>query len=409
MSMGGGGDTRSTRDLSALVETFRQGTEYHELAREIRTKTGFEDAFLPSSYSKLAAVSRGGPVVILSSDDVAKATHALIILRPDGEPIPLPLSDVSYEDIRRRVASLAQLLESCNVLRRQSVSESGRAGQPTSRRRSTSSRFNAILQWIWTKIVRPVLDILAREGVSSGRLWWCPAGDFTRLPLHAAMPLDCPFIPSYTYTLESLVNARAQKTIAKEKIDPGPLRILAKSKLSEVVEAANGCLDKPLFQVVKIEDAEARIDTTLNAMTSSDIIHLACHGWKDGEQSLNSHLILSDGNLQLREILSAELSKPKFGFLSACQTATGDIELANESFHLAGGFMAAGLKGVIATLWSIADEDAPRMAEEVYRAILTKDGMDPEKAAEGLHCAVRKMREDDLPPQRWIPFIHVGI
>ncbi|XP_006460402.1 hypothetical protein AGABI2DRAFT_59682, partial [Agaricus bisporus var. bisporus H97] len=161
--------------------------------------------------------------------------------------------------------------------------------------------------------------------------------------------------------------------------------------------------------VVKIEDAEARIDTTLNAMRSSDIIHLACHGWKDGEQPLNSHLILSDGNLQLREILSAELSKPKFGFLSACQTATGDIELANESFHLAGGFMAAGLKGVIGTLWSIADEDAPRMAEEVYKAILTKDGMDLEKTAEGLQCAVRKMREDDLPPQRWIPFIHVGI
>lgn len=268
-----------------------------------------------------------------------------------------------------------------------------------------------------------------QEGVSSGRLWWCPAGDFTRLPLHAAMPLDCPFIPSYTYTLESLVNARAQKTIAKEKIDPEPLRILAVGLstypnrpllslpfvkpeievLSEVVEAANGCLDKPLFQVVKIEDAEARIDTTLNAMRSSDIIHLACHGWKDGEQPLNSHLILSDGNLQLREILSAELSKPKFGFLSACQTATGDIELANESFHLAGGFMAAGLKGVIGTLWSIADEDAPRMAEEVYRAILTKDGMDLEKTAEGLQCAVRKMREDDLPPQRWIPFIHVGI
>lgn len=179
--------------------------------------------------------------------------------------------------------------------------------------------------------------------------------------------------------------------------------------ISNIIGAINENHGRSLVELVRIEDAEARVNATLNAMKSSDIVHLACHGCQDGTQPLDSHLILSDGVLCLREILSAELSNAKFGFLSACQTATGDLELVNESFHLAGGLLAAGLKGAIGTLWSIADEDAPEVAGEVYKAIVTKDGVDLEKAAEGLQTAVRKMREKNLPPHRWIPFIHVGI
>lgn len=179
--------------------------------------------------------------------------------------------------------------------------------------------------------------------------------------------------------------------------------------ISEVVRAINGNYGRPAIELVRIEDAEAQVESTLDAMKSSDIIHLACHGCQDGIQPLDSHLILSNGVLRLREILSAELSNTKFGFLSACQTATGDIELANESFHLAGGLLSAGLKGAIGTLWSIADEDAPEVAREVYKAIVTRDGMDFGKAAGGLQIAVKKMRERNLPPHRWIPFIHVGI
>jgi CHAT domain-containing protein len=214
-----------------------------------------------------------------------------------------------------------------------------------------------------------------------------------------------------------------------EKRNPWPLRMLAvglstypdrpglslpsvKQELegiAEIVEAINGHYEKPLIELVMIEDAEARVDLTLNAMKAADIVHLACHGCQDGAQPLDSHLILSNGVLRLREILSAELSNTKFGFLSACQTATGDVELANESFHLAGGLLSAGLKGAIGTLWSIADEDAPEVAREVYKATVSRDGLDLGKAAEGLQNAVRKMREKNLPPHRWIPFIHVGI
>lgn len=158
-----------------------------------------------------------------------------------------------------------------------------------------------------------------------------------------------------------------------------------------------------------IKDDDAQITTVLDAMNSSHLVHLACHGVQHATQPLDSHLMLNDGDLSLRRILNEDLKSAQFALLSACQTATGDEALVNESIHLAGGFMAAGFKGVIGTLWSMADDDAPMVTEEVYKAMITDESVDITKAAEGLNRAVRRMREKNYPPYRWMPFIHVGV
>lgn len=49
----------------------------------------------------------------------------------------------------------------------------------------------------------------------------------------------------------------------------------------------------------------------------------------------------------------------ELAFLSACQTAVGDEKIPEESAHLAAGMMVVGFKGVVATMWSIGDADAP--------------------------------------------------
>lgn len=103
-----------------------------------------------------------------------------------------------------------------------------------------------------------------------------------------------------------------------------------------------------------------------------------------------------------------------FAFLSACQTATGAEDLSEEAAHLAAGMLAAGYRSVIATMWSINDEDAPMVSEEVYRHLVRDSKHDSSRAAYGLHHAVqhlRKAREEygDLSFLCWVPFVHVGI
>jgi CHAT domain-containing protein len=163
-------------------------------------------------------------------------------------------------------------------------------------------------------------------------------------------------------------------------------------------------------QCQQLQNSQASIRNVMEVMQSSAWLHLACHGQQDLDNPLKSALILSDGQLELAEILNIDLPQAKFVYLSACQTAMGDEKLANEAMHLAGGFLTAGFQGAIGTLWNIADRDGPTVAKIVYEVILGDNFIPNVKmAAEGLHLAIQELRMASVPPSRWMPFMHFGI
>jgi CHAT domain-containing protein len=49
--------------------------------------------------------------------------------------------------------------------------------------------------------------------------------------------------------------------------------------------------------------------------------------------------------------MDADLGDAFFAFLSACETAKGDHDYADEAVHLAASMLFAGFKSVIATMW----------------------------------------------------------
>jgi CHAT domain-containing protein len=123
-----------------------------------------------------------------------------------------------------------------------------------------------------------------------------------------------------------------------------------------------------------------------------------------------SCLQLYGGTLELETILHTPLPNAEFVFLAGCETAKGDGELVNESFHLGGAFIAAGFQGAIATMWSMCDNDGPVVAEVVYGHLFTGDKRPrAANAAQALQLAVQNLREAGVPYERWVPFIHLGI
>ncbi|KAF8207780.1 hypothetical protein K438DRAFT_2074887 [Mycena galopus ATCC 62051] len=67
-------------------------------------------------------------------------------------------------------------------------------------------------------------------------------------------------------------------------------------------------------------------------------------------------------------------------------------------FHLGGGFIAAGFRGAIGTLWSMNDQDGPFIAKEFY-CHLFRDGRQPQAtdAAEALHLTVKELKNQNVP------------
>jgi CHAT domain-containing protein len=160
--------------------------------------------------------------------------------------------------------------------------------------------------------------------------------------------------------------------------------------------------------VMNLTREQATVDRVLAAMKDSNWVHLACHGQQCIGQAMESGLLLQDGKLKLSTIVGEYLPKAEFAFLSACQTAMGDENVSEESAHLAAGMLLAGYRGVVATMWSIGDIDAPKIAEDVYHRILNGGKPNWKEAARALHDGVRKLRESGAGFISWVPFIHIG-
>lgn len=56
----------------------------------------------------------------------------------------------------------------------------------------------------------------------------------------------------------------------------------------------------------------------------------------------------------------------------------------------------------------MGDPDGPLIAKIVYEALFKEGQMDPEVVPYALDAAVRELRAQKVPPNRWATYIHMG-
>jgi CHAT domain-containing protein len=137
--------------------------------------------------------------------------------------------------------------------------------------------------------------------------------------------------------------------------------------------------------------AQATRANVLAALPGATHLHFSCHGAFDLDAPLASALQLSgEDRLTLRDLLDGDLDlrTVQLAVLSACQTGIADMfHVPDEAVGLPGGFLQAGVPGVIGTLWPVVDLSTALLLERFYRHHL----------CEGLHPAVALNRA-----QRWL-------
>ncbi|KDN36443.1 hypothetical protein RSAG8_10835, partial [Rhizoctonia solani AG-8 WAC10335] len=119
---------------------------------------------------------------------------------------------------------------------------------------------------------------------------------------------------------------------------------------------------------------------------------------------------LHEGTLDLAAINRRFFKKKGLAFISACQTATGNVRLPDEAVHPASGMLMARYSSVIATMWSVVDEDAPFVADKVYGQLMKEGKLGNGEAGKALHNAVAELRErmGEKEFGRWVPYINIG-
>ncbi|KAG9088894.1 hypothetical protein FRC06_001797 [Ceratobasidium sp. 370] len=266
--------------------------------------------------------------------------------------------------------------------------------------------------------VKKVLDAQGLCQDELPHITWCTTGPLAFLPLHAAGNYDQPHarifnyvVSSYTPTLSALCRPAPTPSNFRGILAVGQAASVGTSPLpGTVVELDKVEETTSQLPFTRLEGSRATTSAVLSAMEKHSWVHLACHASQDVSEPTASSFQLHDGGLSLAAITRKELQHADFAFLSACQTAMGYDKLPDESVHLAAGMLMVGFKSVVATMWSIKDQDAPLVAEKVYSYMLAGKVPDSSRAAEALHKSVASLRDTigETEFARWVPYIHMG-
>jgi CHAT domain-containing protein len=144
------------------------------------------------------------------------------------------------------------------------------------------------------------------------------------------------------------------------------------------------------------------------------IVHFATHGVLDSERPEMSGLVLSlvdekgvpqNGYLRLQDIYNLDLPADLV-VLSACRTGLGRNIRGEGPIGLTRGFIYAGSKSVIASLWKVDDAATAELMKHFYNALI-KDGRPPAAALKAAKEAVRA-QERWRAPYFWAGFVLQG-
>jgi hypothetical protein len=370
--------------------------EWDELLATARTIPGFESFLGMPARDDYRAVAAEGPVVVLNASWIR--CDALVLTRFGTAVVPLP---TDYETIVRMANSYATAWRDLP--------------------RELARPIGEVTGWLWTAIVAPVLahlDLPTATAESAPRLWWCPTGPLTELPLHAAgdysrdPAADSALYrvsSSYTPTLRALRQARRAAVSTAGGADPGMLVVAdPQGNLPggrAELDFLRNLVREPLMALT---GSAATKSTVMAELTQRSAVHFACHGTRDSDPA-RSGLLMGDGSLlTVADLAASRFPRGTFAYLSTDSGAAAsnlpDVVTTAAAFHF-GGFVH-----VIAALSSVSDEVAFKVSREFYQAVVDVNGvLRPERSAEALRRALLNVSAGS-PGDFFLSlqFVHIG-
>ncbi len=417
--------------------------EWDELVEQVRELDGFEDFLRPPKLESLLPAAAGGPVAIIN---VSRWRCDALLVSPTGVTA-LPLASLSLNDAVDRANAYLDALRAAELADLDHVrAQNPVAGEVPNQRakrllkadraiETAQERVDTMLcdlqVWMWRTITEPVLDALGLTGTPDGdpsdwpRLWWCPTGPLTLLPLHTAgdhraaadgghppTVLDR-VVSSYTPTLRALIEARRP---ADQDVARGQDRLLlvdvpdapGQIPLDTTTERAALLAAFPGDRRTVLDHESATRAAVRAALPEHRWVHFSCHGDQDLKDPSRGGLLLRDATLTVADVTEGRFHGD-FAGLSACKTAVGGIDLLDEAITLAAAMHYTGYRHVVAALWSVDNRTSSEVFARLYRMIAADGRLAPDRAPAALHRIVRDLRDRSPEwPHRWTPFAHTG-
>jgi CHAT domain-containing protein len=170
---------------------------------------------------------------------------------------------------------------------------------------------------------------------------------------------------------------------------------------------------KPLTKILSGEEANTKNSSAL-MLKNYQIIHFATHAEINEQYPEFSGIVLSlydekgtsqNGFLRLSDIYGLQLSS-SLVILSSCNSGRGKEIKGEGVISLTQGFIQAGSKSVVSTLWKVHDKATAQFMKYFYEGIITKK-LTPSKALQEAQIQMRQ-NSNYKSPFFWAPFTLQG-
>ncbi|KAG8214373.1 hypothetical protein J3R82DRAFT_9362 [Butyriboletus roseoflavus] len=399
--------SKMSKDIKPLLK------ERDTVTEQIRRIEGFKFFLKPTPFVELEKVAVGGPVVILNAN---KQTCDALVLLCSTPPIHVPLAHMTAHEVSRMAIRFRELTTGDD----------------------DGESLEYLLSDLWHLVVSPIVQRLLPHVPMGSRLWWCPSGVFTSIPLHAAGPyrqgeptLSQIYVSSYTPTIEALIHARAgisheaPRSRHTSTVVPGFLKrkkskqLLASQTIPTIVVIGHAASDEtsheldlirnripPSVPFRRMEGEEVTSEGVLAAFREPAWLHLACPASLDAALPCHSGFETREGMLSLYDISNTR-PQAEFAFLSG-RCNRGDDTRLEETMYLAASLQYSGVRSVIGTLWPVDDMAMRQVAGAFYGEIISKgELMQCTNTARSLNEALKVVGKGVSLTQK-ISFVHIG-
>jgi CHAT domain-containing protein len=340
----------------ALIQTRQALTETIATIQQVK---GYQTFLKPPVFGDITRALKSEQAIVYIT--TTPAGSLALILTPNSEIYPVWLNELNQEQLQKLINEWFSAYN-----------------QQQSDRPKWFNTIDQTTQILWDKVMGTIVQKLTELHLPQAVL--IPTGYLGLLPLHASWTADNTTPTGKCYALDTIhftyaPNARSLRE-ARELADrtsassilaiDNPTQDLANA--TREIKSALHCFGD---RSTHLRHAQATQAAVLNALPQHTVLHCACHGTANLTAPLDSGLVMFDRLLTLRDIFALKLNQQDSGgirlaILSACETGLSGTETIDEVISLPTGLLQAGVAGIAASLWSVADLSTMMLLTRFY-------------------------------------------
>lgn len=256
---------------------------------------------------------------------------------------------------------------------------------------------NHYLQALYDVLVAPLVSDIRTPHITI-----VPHGLLHFLPFHAFFDGQNYLIDQFEISYAPSASVLRYCLEKPDVIGATPLILGVADELAPMVEEEVRALGRVFPEARNLSGEAATRSAFAAAAETASFVHVATHASFRQDNPMFSSFKLSDGYVTALDLFSMNC-QTNLVTLSSCKSGLSEVSGGDDLLGLMRGFLYAGARSLMLSLWSVSDESTVMLMTEFY-----KEWQNGASKTTALQSAMRVVRASYPNPFFWAPFILVG-